>query len=119
VAAAVQTWLDDLTDAQPTQQLGFGLHQAQHMGRIATFDDAEGNATAAGPDTAVASVEYYASEVNDQNTCSACSAEDGKSLGSSVVDTEQEYPVGGFVDCEGGNRCRGQVVAVWTIGGSE
>src|SRR4029077_8172020 len=40
VADAVAAFLGSLTDARPTQSLGFALHQAQHAGRVATFDGA-------------------------------------------------------------------------------
>jgi hypothetical protein len=115
VAAAVHNFLGGLTDAQPRQRLGYGLHQAQHLARIATFEQGESDGYET-PSGEAASVAYYASEVNDANTCSACSAIDGTMLGSSVVDSESAYPVGGYYDCEGGDRCRGHVVAIWTIG---
>lgn len=113
VATAVRTHLESLTDAQPALQLGSGLHQAQHAARVATFDAAEADPESK---TGASSVEYYASEVNDTNTCGPCASEDGTDLGSSVQDAEQDYPTGGYVDCDGRDRCRGHIVAVWTIG---
>lgn len=113
VADAVRTHLESLTDAQPALQLGSGLHQAQHAARVATFDGAE---NAPESKTGASSVEYYASEVNDTNTCGPCASEDGTDLGGTVQDAEQDYPTGGYVDCDGRDRCRGHIVAVWTIG---
>jgi len=109
VAEAVRAHLDSLTDAQPRLQLGAALHRAQHAGRVSTFAAAEHTVTGA--------VTYYANEVNDSNTCGPCAGEDGKTLGHKVADAEDDYPTGGYVECEGRLRCRGHVVAVWTIEG--
>jgi hypothetical protein len=108
VAEAVRSHLESLTDAQPRLQLGAGLHRAQHAGRVSTFAAAER--------TADSDVTYYASEVNDSNTCGPCAVEDGKTLGHKVTDAEDDYPTGGYVECDGRLRCRGHIVAVWTIG---
>jgi phage gp29-like protein len=103
VTSAVGLWMDSLTDASLRDQLGGGLSLAQGAGRGATLmaaSDAGLNAT------------YYASEILDANTCDPCQAEDGQAFGS-LDEADATYGSGGFVDCEGGLRCRGIVVAVW------
>ncbi len=105
VAAAVRRRLDSLSMANAEAQLGGALHGAMNAARIATMQ--------AGP---IASI--YASEVMDRGTCKPCRRVDGKFLGTSdqMALVERSYPsggYGGFVDCEGGVRCRGTVVAVW------
>jgi HK97 family phage portal protein len=111
-AKAVREHLDSLTDAQPRLALGAALTAAQNQSRISTLAAAEAAAaTGDGPIPA-----YYASEVLDQNTCPACRWVDRKWLGNSIKDVRALYPSGGYVDCEGGPRCRGTVVVVWRPG---
>lgn len=105
VAAAVVEHLEGLSDAFLTQQLGGALTGAQNEGRIATVMRA--------PDVAI-----YASEVLDKNTCGPCRRVNGRFLGNSqdpdgVRAVAAMYPNGGYVDCEGGARCRGTIVAIW------
>lgn len=115
VADAVRDHLASLTDAQPRQRLGAALHQAQHAGRRETFEKAEremeGSKSAPSP-------AYYGSEKNDRNTCSPCKDIDGKWLGNTMAEATAEYPDGGYRECLGRERCRGQVVVVWR-GGSD
>lgn len=100
----VSEHLDALTDARPRLYLGDALTQAQRAGRVATF--------ASGPIPA-----YYASEVLDKNTCPKCRAVHGRWLGNDLYgDVAATYPVGGYVDCLGKQRCRGQIVGVWRKG---
>jgi hypothetical protein len=103
VAARVREHLDALTDAQPRLQLGGALSEAQHHGRIATMR--------AAPVTA-----YYGNETLDANTCGPCREINGRWLGNSIDDAVAEYPAGTYIRCEGGLRCRGQVVAVYRGG---
>lgn len=73
--------------------------QADGMGRQATAD-------------VVAPAQIYASELLDRNTCGPCSLIDGTeypSLSAARVD----YPIGNYIRCEGGDRCRGTLVFVW------
>lgn len=109
VAAAVREALDELTDAQPRLALGAALTAAQNESRIATFA-----AAAAAPDAPIPA--YYASEVLDQNTCPACREVDRRWLGNDLTVVRRLYPGGGYLDCEGGPRCRGTVVVVWRPG---
>lgn len=60
-----------------------------------------------------AAMKWKAVECNDDSTCAACKANDGK-LYRNREDAYKDYPNGvGFVDCVGaefGNKCRGKVV---------
>jgi hypothetical protein len=103
VAAQVETGLGALSDASLTSKLAGGLSAAQNESRIATF--------LAGP-----SVDLFASEVNDRNTCKACQDIDGQYIGNSRDENINDeidalYPNGGFIGCAGGDRCRGTVIA--------
>jgi len=109
VAAAVRVALNDLTDAQPRLALGAALTAAQNQSRLATFA-----AAAEQPDAPIPA--YYASEVLDSNTCPACREVDRRWLGNDLTLVRRLYPSGGYVDCEGGPRCRGTVVVVWRPG---
>lgn len=102
VADAVDTHLSSLSDAFLRDNLGGALGRAQMAGRLATYKQA--------PEASL-----YASEVLDSHICPECERVDGKFLGLStdMSMVDQSYPNGQYVHCEGGIRCRGQVVAVW------
>ncbi len=100
VVAQVQKHLGSLTDARPRLQLGGALTAAQHSGRIATLK--------AAPQAA-----YYSSEVLDSNTCKFCAAVNRRWLGNTLAEANVLYPRAGYIDCLGGIRCRGTIVAVW------
>lgn len=102
VARAVDEHLAGLSPTFLADQLGGALTGAQNAGRVATLLVA--------PEGAL-----YASEVMDRRTCGPCRAVDGRWLGntSDLSTVDATYPNGGYVDCEGGNRCRGTVVGVW------
>lgn len=57
-------------------------------------------------------VRIYASELLDSNTCGPCSLIDGHEY-ESELEALSDYPAGIYVDCEGGDRCRGTLVYVW------
>lgn len=99
VADAVSEHLNGLVKARVKDQLGGAITTAQNSGRKLTMrrNDAE---------------ELYASELLDTSTCKNCRAEDGKEF-DSVEDAEADYPGGGYMACEGGERCRGTLVAVY------
>jgi HK97 family phage portal protein len=104
VADLVGQYLRTLSDAGARQHLGAGLSAAQNKARLLTF--------LAGPDAAL-----YSTEVNDTNTCPPCRQINGTYFGLSsdpsvVAKIEQSYPAGGYIDCEGRDRCRGTVIAV-------
>lgn len=100
VVAQVGKHLDQLTDARPRLQLGGALTAAQHSGRIATLKSA--------PQAA-----YYSSEVLDGHTCKYCAAVNRRWLGNTLAEANLLYPRAGYIDCLGGIRCRGTIVAVW------
>jgi len=98
-ATLVRDHLDSLSDAALTEQLGGATQQAYNSGRRAYM-------RAAGPK------EVWASEILDQNVCSACNGVDGTTW-QTLAEAEVAYPIGGYVECEGGLRCRGTLVAVY------
>jgi hypothetical protein len=100
VGQGVRADLGDLTDAALRDQLGAAVHRAQHAGRMATMRLAPTFA-------------FYGSELNDANTCTYCREVDGRFLGDTLAQAEAEYPTGGYIRCEGRQRCRGHVVAVY------
>jgi HK97 family phage portal protein len=105
VADAVRTHLEGLTDAQPRQYLGGALTAAVNAGRMATMTEAP-------------AASYVASEVLDQNTCTPCNDVHG-TVFSGIGAAWENYPMGGFKDCLGLERCRGTVVAVWPKEGED
>lgn len=105
VADAVREHLDDLSKDGPRAQLGGALTGSQNEARLETFRKA--------PEGAL-----YANEVNDKNTCGPCKAINGKWLGnvSDLDEVLKLYPggaYGGYVACEGRERCRGTVTGIW------
>lgn len=106
VAAQVAAFLEELSTAYLTGRLAGALSAAQNEARIATF--------LSGP-----SADLYASEMLDGNTCQPCSKINGTFLGNTAdagIDAEIDavYPGGGYVNCDGGDRCRGTVIADYT-----
>lgn len=102
VAGQVREHLETLTDAEPARQLGAALTGAQNTGRTETLRRAPSGAV-------------YASEVLDTNTCGPCRAIHGRWICNTddLGPLWKLYPVGGYVDCLGRERCRGTVVGVW------
>lgn len=102
VAEQVRTHLESLTDAEPERALGGALHSAVHAARVATFTS--------GP---VGSL--YATEVNDANRCGPCGAIDGRFICTTddLAPLFKLYPVAGYIDCKGRDRCRGTVTGSW------
>ncbi len=99
VAGQVGDYIGGLSDAYLDDQFGGALSAAQNAGRLAVMEHNEAS-------------RYYASELLDANTCEPCEAEDGTEF-ASADEAAAAYPAGGFVDCAGGPRCRGTVVAVY------
>jgi hypothetical protein len=100
VASHVHDYLDGLTHMMMRDRISGALTAAMNDGRRALMASSE------------APARYYSSEILDVNTCSACASVDGTQY-ESLEDTEQDYPGGGFVNCEGGDRCRGTIIAVY------
>ena len=105
----IDAFLQGLSDTPLADQLGAAMTAAQNTGRVAVLD--------AAPDSA-GQATYFASEILDRNTCDPCQQIDGEQLGT-LEDAEAAYPTGGYIDCEGGMRCRGTVVAVWDAGAGD
>lgn len=95
--------LSQVNDAGPggwvSTNLGGALTTAQNAGRAATFEQAP------------TGTRWVASESLDPNTCDPCAEADGKSF-DSLADALEVYPSGGNRSCQGGQRCRGLLVAV-------
>lgn len=103
VADLVREHLDGLSDAYLTEQFTGAVTAAQNGGRRAVLDQAG--------QTDVA-VRYYASELLDASTCTACAAIDGTEY-DTLAEATAAYPTGGHIGCLGGTRCRGTIVAIF------
>jgi hypothetical protein len=102
VADLVTEHLEGLSESYLRDQLGGALSAAQSAGRMAALQEA--------PEAT-----YVSSEVLDKNTCSKCVEIDGTEF-ESLAAADAAYPAGLYIDCEGGVRCRGQVIALWEGG---
>ncbi|GHH57745.1 phage portal protein [Lentzea cavernae] len=102
VVASVRTHLESLTDAEPKRVLGGALHGAVNAGRAATLG--------AGPVGAI-----YATETLDSATCEPCREIDGRWICNTddLTALFKLYPLAGYIDCDGGIRCRGTFHGVW------
>ena len=98
-AANVREYLGGLSDAELNRQLGGATTQAFNAGRREYMRANDPKAV-------------YASELLDSNTCTECKGVDGREY-PSIEASEGDYPIGGFVYCEGGLLCRGTIVAVY------
>lgn len=98
-AANVRDYLAGLSDAELNRQLGGATMQAYNTGRREYMRANNPKAV-------------YASELLDKNTCTECTAADGTEY-ETIEASEADYPIGGFVLCEGGLLCRGTIVAVY------
>jgi hypothetical protein len=101
VQAQTEAYLHGLNQQWISDQLRGSVTWAQNTGRAATFETADQTG-----------LDYYSSELLDANTCEECAAVDGTQY-SSLEDAEQDYAgSAGYVNCAGGPRCRGTLVAV-------
>lgn len=100
VQAVVRAHLEGLSDATLRKELGGALAMAGNAGRLAVLLAAPGDPT------------FYASEVNDRSTCTSCQDIDGHRFPTLAEAWNSYYP-GRYVECQGGDHCRGQFVAVW------
>jgi hypothetical protein len=105
VASEVSDYLRGLAHQWERDQLRGAVQMATNSARLAVFDRV--------PAERVDS--FYASEILDAVTCGPCAAVDGLVF-ESLTDAHRLYPTGGYVDCAGGPRCRGTVVAVMREG---
>lgn len=99
VAEATATYLNSLTDSYLRDQLAGAAQQGLNSGRKLAIG--ENNAT-----------RVYASELLDEATCEECTAIDGTEY-KTLDEAEADYPSGGYMECLGGPRCRGTLVAVY------
>jgi hypothetical protein len=99
----IDEFLSGLSETSLSDQLGAAMTAAENAGRIAVLE--------AAPESA-GSATYSASEILDKNTCVPCQDIDGTDF-VDLADAESNYPTGGFIECEGGMRCRGTVIATW------
>jgi hypothetical protein len=102
-ASEVEVFLDGLSDVSLYDQLGSALTAAQNTGRLSVLE--------AAPESA-GEATYIATEILDVNTCGPCEDIDGTEF-ASLADAEAAYPNGGYLECDGGMRCRGTAVATW------
>lgn len=105
VAQQVDEHLAGLSDAPVRDAIGAAITTAQNDGRMAVLNVAP-------------QARYVATEIHDKNTCGPCGDVDGMEY-ASLAEVRVAYPSGGYVNCEGGSRCRGTVVAVWPRGGEQ
>jgi HK97 family phage portal protein len=103
VADAVGAFLRGLAGWFRRDQLGGALHRAQNTGRLAAID--------AGPDDVI----ITACEINDINECGPCAEIDGTEF-PNLAAAQEAYGTGGYINCDGGVRCRGTVTATWPSG---
>lgn len=100
VAAVVLAHLAGLSPRFLQDQLGAALSQAQASGRFAVLD--------AAPEAT-----YVASEILDSNTCTPCRDIDGLRF-DDLDAARAAYGNGAYIHCQGGIRCRGTIIALWT-----
>lgn len=105
VANEVDREFTDTKQSYVREELAGAMSAAQNFGRFAVLQ--------ASPPG-----HYYASELLDSHTCKPCSTVDGQEF-SSLDDAEQAYPAGGYVSCQGGGKCRGELITVWDPFGSD
>lgn len=107
VVAHVEKFLQGLSEAGPKAHLGGALAAAANQARHGTFVN--------GP-----RCELIASEIRDSNSCAPCDEIDGHSFGFSddpagVAAASAAYPTSGYILCEGGERCRGALIARYEV----
>lgn len=100
VASAVKGFLQGLSNRLKLDQLGGALHRATNLGRLATLEAAP-----------VAT--YFADERMDSSTCPPCHDIDGTEF-ADLAAARAAYGAGPYHACEGGIRCRGTFIAVWS-----
>jgi hypothetical protein len=103
IANAVQAHMVKSSMRYRGDRLAGAIMQAYNAGRKEVFKT--------GP-----AAKYYATEMLDENTCSACAGVDGTEY-LTVADAENDYPNAGFTECAGGDRCRGTLVAIYNAEG--
>jgi len=105
LADLVATYLTGLSDAGAKQHLGGAMQAAQNLARTDTL-------------RAAPTCQIYAREELDRNTCRPCRDVNGRLIGENkdpdiAAKIQALYPGGGYVLCEGRDRCRGTISALW------
>lgn len=118
IAGAVQGAMTDtkqmaqhLRDSMSGRKAPIGGGRDNIRGAVNTTYNNEQISTYEAAMTEGAEMRLYASELLDINTCPACSYVDGQTL--SVAQARRLYGGGGYLECDGGPRCRGTVVGVY------
>lgn len=99
IAALTVGRLAEFSDRFLRDQLGGALSAAAASGRFRVYEIAPIG-------------EWYASELNDIRTCSACRSIDGTKF-DTLDEARQAYGSGKYAGCLGGARCRGRMFATW------
>jgi hypothetical protein len=89
-------------DVYASDQIQGMINSTVNQSRMDVFQDAENDGQ---------QVQLYASELLDSNTCGNCMDVDGEDLEQD--EAFEMYAGGGYIECEGGSRCRGTVIAVY------
>lgn len=105
----MRTAMEELSEAPVRHLLGGALTGAQNEGRLTAAVDADIPGS------------VFADETRDANTCQPCRDIDARFLGMTdeMDDVRRHYPGGGFggyVGCEGRERCRGTIRIEWPEG---
>lgn len=104
IRGKVREWMRGLAGSNLRARLGGLLTRAQNAGRIATL---AANANRA---------RWFANETLDGNTCKPCKNIDGQELPTVDAMITAYGGGGGYLFCEGRERCRGTVDARWEVG---
>jgi HK97 family phage portal protein len=105
VADEVQTFLSTLSEAPIRTHLSGAISAAQNLARYATFTQ-----------PGAARCQLISTEVLDSATCIYCIEINGTVFGYSddpaaVAASLAAYPVGGYINCLGREKCRGTLIA--------
>lgn len=102
LADRVFTEIMQRQDVYASDQIQGMINTTVNQSRMDVFQDAEDDGNR---------VQLYASELLDSNTCGNCINIDGDTLEQDQA--FELYGGGGYIECEGGARCRGTVIAVY------
>jgi len=103
VTEGVRAYLGGLSDRPLRDVIGGALTRAQNLGRLQVY---------AGPKPPRWSVRLIADETLDERTCGPCAKIDHTELPSPDA-AALAYGGGGYLFCQGGERCRGTVRGIW------
>lgn len=104
IGGRVRGFMRNLTGRATRTMLGGLLSRAQNSGRLSVL-------------RAAPTAKYYASELLDGSTCRPCASIDGERLPNLDAVLLAYGGDGGYLFCEGRERCRGTFIAVWSTEG--